>query len=49
MARRHASALLFAAGVAAIAIAVLAVYWPYLNDFFALDDYIWLKEASGRG
>ena len=46
MARRHASALLFAAGVAAIAIAVLAVYWPYLNDFFALDDYIWLKEAS---
>ena len=22
------------------------IYWPNLTDFFALDDYIWLKAAS---
>ena len=29
-----------------LALIGLAVYWPVLDDFFALDDFIWLQSAS---
>lgn len=31
---------------AAVFVAAFVLYWPSLDDFFALDDFIWLKEAS---
>lgn len=36
------------AGSATITLAVVgvAIYWPILGDFFALDDYIWLHAAK---
>jgi hypothetical protein len=35
-----------AAIAAALSIAAFVLYWPTLDDFFALDDFIWLKQAS---
>jgi hypothetical protein len=34
------------AGAVAIVFAAFALYWPYLDDFFALDDFIWLQSAT---
>jgi len=34
------------AGLLAIFVVAFLVYWPHLTDFFALDDYVWLKAAS---
>jgi len=31
---------------AAVFVAAFVLYWPSLDDFFALDDFIWIKEAT---
>ena len=38
--------LLPTATLLCLALAGLAVYWPVLDDFFVLDDFIWLQAAS---
>ncbi len=35
-----------AGGSLGLFVLAFALYWPYLNDSFALDDYIWLQAAS---
>ena len=36
----------FALSPAALFLVALAVYWPHIDDFFALDDYVWLQAAD---
>ena len=38
--------LSLSSSLALLLIVPFVVYWPYLGDFFALDDFIWLHAAS---